>query len=115
MFNTKLKPFVEANPEKINWYELSANPAAIRLLEANPEKIYWLGLSRNPAAIRLLEANPEKIDWPELSRNPSIFTYDYDAIKNYMYGSGLARDLMENRFHPRNVHKFEEWGHEGIF
>ena len=32
-----------------------------------------------------------------------------------MYGSGLARDLMENRFHPRNVHKFEEWGHEGIF
>ena len=95
MFNTKLRPFIEANPEKINWCRLS----------------------RNPDAIHLLEANPEKIDWLELSRNPSIFifTYDYDAIKNYMYGSGLARDLMENRFHPRNVHKFEEWGHEGIF
>ena len=137
MFKTKLMPLVEANRYKLNWWLLSENPAAIRLLEANPkkiywqvlsgnpaaihlleanpEKIYWPGLSANPAAIHLLEANPEKINWWNLSMNPSIFTYDYAAIKTHMYGSGLARDLMENRFHPRNVHKFEEWGHEGIF
>ena len=57
--------------EKINWYELSKNPAAIHLLEKNPEKINWTWLSMNPAAIHLLEKNPEKIDWDELSRNPS--------------------------------------------
>ena len=41
--------------------------------------------------------------------------YDYKAMKDRMYNSGLFEDLMKNRFHPRNVLKFEEWGHEGIF
>jgi hypothetical protein len=42
------------------------------LLEANPDKIHWDILSANPAAIPLLEANPDKIDWDILSGNPSI-------------------------------------------
>ena len=79
------------------------------------EKIYWASLSGNPGAMKLLEANPEKIDWDCLSRNHSIFEYDYKAMKDRMYNSGLFGDLMKNRFHPRNVLKFEECGHEGIF
>ena len=57
----------------------------------------------------------EKINWYLLSQNPAIFEYDYKAMKDRMYNSGLFEDLMKNRFHPRNVLKFEEWGHEGIF
>ena len=45
---------------------LSKNPAAIHLLQANPDKIYWYNLPRNPAAIHLLQANLDKIDWEML-------------------------------------------------
>ena len=77
----KLREFI--NLEKIDWYNLSENPSAIKLLEATPEKIRWAYLSGNPAigAIKLLEANQEKIDWECLSANPSIFEYDYKAMK----------------------------------
>ena len=50
-----------------------------------------------------------------MSINPSIFEYDYQAMKDRMYNSGLFEGLMMNRFHPRNILKFEDWGHEGIF
>ena len=109
----KLRAFIDM--EKIGWQFLSENPSAIHLLEANPEKIAWWGLSQNPSAIHLLEANPEKIYWKRLSINPSIFEYDYQAMKDRMYNSGLFEGLMMNRFHPRNILKFEDWGHEGIF
>ena len=111
----KLRAFI--NMEKINWTMLSGNPApnAIKLLETNPEKINWYMMSGNPSAIHLLEANPTKINWKWLSVNPAIFEYDYQAMKDRMYNSGLFEGLMMNRFHPRNIPKFEEWGHEGIF
>ena len=107
---------LEPNLDKVSWDLLSQNPAAIHLLEANPEKIVWYNLSQNPApgAIKLLAANPEKIDWYNLSRNPSIFEYDYQAMKDRMYNSGLCEDLMKNRFHPKNIYKFESWGHESL-
>ena len=81
------------------------------------KKINWWSMSRNPVneAIKLLEANQDKIRWHYLSQNPAIFEYDYKAMKDLMYNSGLFEDLMKNRFHPRNIPKFEEWGHEGIF
>lgn len=34
--------FIEQNLDKINWNNLSLNPAAIRLLKANPNKINWI-------------------------------------------------------------------------
>ena len=79
------------------------------------EKLGWQFLSENPSAIHLLEANQDKIYWYFLSRNPSIFEYDYKAMKDRMYNSGLFEGLMKNRFHPINVLKFEDWGHESIF
>ena len=60
--------------EKINWYELSENEKAIKLLEENPTKIVWFVLCRNPKAIRLIEkelmVRPENINWFSLSGNP---------------------------------------------
>ena len=133
---------LEENPEKINWSELSANPDpyAIRLLEnaiqINPyNNINWYLLSKNPGAIRLLEKYPERISWehinentnPEairliethwkkhahvcwvmLSENPIIFTYDYEEMTQTKLR--LHEELIRNRFHPNNIAKFEDWG-----
>lgn len=63
--------FLENNPNKIDWKNLSSNPAAIHLLEANINKINWKELSTNPAAVYLLEQNPNKINWENLSKNNS--------------------------------------------
>ena len=91
----KLKPFVEQYKDKLRWNMLS----------------------RNPNANHLLEQNPDKINWALLSANPAIFEYDYEEMRKKMVGTdgGLYRDLMENRFHPRNVHKFEDWGFDSVY
>lgn len=64
---------LEANLDKVDWYYLSANPAAIHILEANLDKVDWELLSLNPAAIELLEGSPENIDWSSIWANPAIF------------------------------------------
>jgi len=46
-----------------------------------------------------------------LSLNPSIFTYDYDKMRENMLL--FKEDLMKERFHPRNLRKFGLWGHNG--
>jgi len=73
---------LEANPDKIYWNFLSANPAAIHLLEKNPDKIDWNYLSMNPAerAMHLLEINLDKINWFWLSKNPAVFEIDQNKI-----------------------------------
>ena len=99
--------------DKLNWTQLSQNPNAIELLKENPLKINWHYLSFNPnaEAIALLKENPLKIDWYHLSQNPSIFTYDYEKMRNNMLL--FKEDLMKERFHPRNLRKFSSWGHSG--
>jgi hypothetical protein len=81
------------------------NPAAIHLLEANKDKINWDRLSYNPAAIHLLKENQDKIDWDNLSHNPEIFE-PIRILKPF------TEELMQNRFHPDNLDKFEAWGYE---
>jgi hypothetical protein len=92
---------------------LSSNPSAIALLEKNQDKIDWLWLSNNPSAISLLEKNQDKIDWAQLSANPAIFEYDYKGMKDAMY-NGIKEDLVKNRFHPKNIPKFRDWGMDGF-
>jgi hypothetical protein len=108
---------LEKNQDKIDWYWLSENPSAraIALLENNQDKIYWSQLSRNPSAraIALLEKNQDKINWAYLSENPSIFEYDYKGMKDAMY-NGIKEDLVKNRFHPKNIPKFRDWGMDGF-
>jgi len=107
---------LENNPDKINWFSLSGNPSkgAIKLLENNPDKINWHNLSRNNScgAVRLLEKHPNKINWYNLSQNPRIFNYDYKQMKdNCML---FKEDLIKNRFHPCNIHKFKDWMIDGF-
>ena len=106
--NPNAIPILEKNLDKIDWICLSANPNAIPILEKNLDKVNWIGLSRNPNAIHILEKNLDKIDWSYLFQNPNIFTYDYKAIKNDMYKEGgIADELMKNRFHPKNMDKWD--------
>jgi hypothetical protein len=121
---------LEANPDKISWHILSANPNAIHLLEANPDKINWHILLQNPNAIHLLENNLDKIKnnnisiaindmgYPlklsfkgcleQLCGNPSIFTYDYPKLMERM--RPIAEEIMANRFHPTNAELWTGWG-----
>ena len=111
-----LEQVLEANPDKIVWNTLSLNPNAIHLLEANLDKIDWTYLSENPNAIGLLEQNQDKINWKMLSQNPSIFEYDYQAIKDHLWNSGIVEELMAKMFHPDNIRngKVGDWGFEDM-
>mgnify|MGYP003651929809 FL=1 len=31
-------------------------------------------------------------------------------MKDRMFRGGIKEDLMKDRFHPRNLHKFKGWG-----
>ena len=110
--NPNAIPLLEKNQDKIVWWYLSANPNAIPLLEQNPDKIDWRWLTGNPNAIPLLEQNPDKIAWWMLSANPSLFTYDYDKIRAHCLI--FKEDIIKNRFHPKNIHKFRDWGIDGF-
>jgi len=55
-----------------------------------------------------LEKYPQKIVWRYLSSNLDIFTYDYQSIAERC--CIIKRDLMKNRFHPRNLDRLEHWG-----
>jgi len=103
------------NIDKIDWDYLSYNSSldAIQLLRENPNKINWQYLSSNSntEAVALLKENPDKINWAQLSANPSIFTYDYEKMRENCLL--FKEDLMKERFHPRNLRKFSSWGHNG--
>ena len=111
--NVNAVALLRENPDEINWTNLSSNSNAVALLKENPDKIHWTNLSENPCAeaIALLKENPLKINWTNLSKNPSIFTYDYDKMRENMLL--FKEDLMKERFHPRNLRKFSSWGHNG--
>jgi hypothetical protein len=117
-----LVPYLENNPEKIDWDGLSTNPNAIHLLEENPDKIVWNKLSRNPNAIHLLEENPDKIDWSWLSSNPNaIHLLEENPDKIDWYQLSLnpnAIHLLEQNpdkimwnwlsFNPNAIHLLEQ-------
>ena len=107
---------LEKNPDKINWDWLSRNPSegAMRLLEKNQDKINWSTLSGNESdgAMYLLEKNQDRINWSYLCVNPHIFKYDYKQMK--ISCMLFKEDLIKNRFHPRNIPKFKDWGVYGF-
>ena len=106
--NINAKNLIEANIDKINWYNfcirkdyfsfklickyknitvenlfnLSANPFAIEYLIKNPKLINWFYLCRNnnPRILEILEKNQDKIDKNQISQN----TND-DILKFLLY------------------------------
>jgi len=79
-------------------------------LKQNLRIINRLHLSANPAAIHLLEQYPHNIDWYNLSKNPAIFTYDYKHIAEHRWP--INKEIIQNRFHPKNMKYFSGWGIE---
>ena len=102
--NSSAIDLLEKNQDKIDWSNLSQNPAAMDILEKNMDRIDWVELSENPAAIHLLEKNKNKIDWEYFSANPAIFDLDYDFLKKRM--NIIRNELMIKTWHPE---RFEEW------
>jgi hypothetical protein len=60
--------------------------------------------------MHILEKNMDKINWINFSKNPSIFTYDYQKIKDHMKNSGIAEGIAMKIFHPDNIYKWADWG-----
>lgn len=81
-FNPRAASILEENIDKINWYGLSSNISTVHIIENNLDKIdnLW-DFSQNPSAVEFLEKHPRLIDWKSIWCNPSIFTYDYNKIK----------------------------------
>ena len=85
----------------------------------NPDKICWRWFSKNPSAIEVLEQNQDKIDWGTISGNPSIFTYDYERIRDVKSGEleCIQAYFNHSRFVEEFLHvhdtdeldDFEEW------
>ena len=67
------------NMDKIDWFYLSTNPSAWKLLQKCPEKIDWGGLSinTNSNAVTMLLANPTKIVWKVFNRNTNPMAVQY--------------------------------------
>ena len=105
---------LKKNKDKINWYQLSTNPNAIELLKDNQDKINWFFLSANPNAIELLKDNQDKIDWSMFSTNPSIFTYDYEKMRNL--NQDLKEEIIAKALHPKRIFRLiEEYGENEIY
>ena len=100
---------LENNLDKVDFDMLSKNDAAIHILENNLDKVDWDLLCKNRAAMPILKKNKNKICWACISENPSIFTIDYEYLKVKMKET-IASDLMANRFHPKNMYKWNDWG-----
>jgi len=45
-----------------------------------------------------------------LSKNPAIFTYDYKKIAEHRWP--INKEIIQNRFHPKNMKYFSGWGIE---
>jgi hypothetical protein len=97
----KLKDWIDK--DKLNYYCLSENEKAIKLLSQNQDKIDWNRLSRNPNAIELLKENPDKIYWISFSVNPAIFELDYEAMKRN--NEGIYEELIKEVMKPSRVFK----------
>jgi hypothetical protein len=83
-------------------------------LNENLNKINWYRLSTNIAAMEILKNNKDNIDWDKLSSNPSIITYDYKKIKQNF--QDLAEEIIAKALHPKRIFRLiEEYGEEEIY
>ena len=105
------------NIDKIHLPYLLFNkhPDAIKLFEENITKVTLddediEDLSIKPHLVPFFEKNVEYINWYNISKNEGIFEYDYENIKKRM--SIFEEELVQKVFHPRNYHKFVDWGYE---
>ena len=110
----KLRDWIDIN--KLDWYYLSKNENAIELLKENLDKIDWDYLSSNPSAIDLLEQHQDIgfTCYIMLLSNPSIFTYDYEKIKDN--NKELNEEIIAYSLHPDRLEKLIKiYGKKEVF
>jgi len=74
----------------------------------------WNYLSLNPNAIELLKNNKDKIDCEMLMSNSSIFTYDYEGMKETK--ADLNEEVIAMALHPKRIFRLiSEYGEEEIY
>ena len=67
----------------------------------NLDKINWYFLPKNPAALHIIEKNQDKMNYPILSENPAIFVLDREAMREQI-NNGFAEELIASALHPRH-------------
>ena len=89
---------------------LSLNPNAIHLLEQNIDNVNWYNLScnPNPNIINLVKQYSKRVNWHPLSMNPSIFTYDYEKIRQEK--QCINEQIITYKCRPILL---EQWLHNG--
>ena len=112
--------FIEAHSEKPwNWHGISRNPnITMEFIEAHPEKPWnWYGISRNPnLTMEYIEAHPEMpwnwfgISWNSYTRDKETFIRK--ELQNAFRTSALKEELMQVVWHPRNLQRMHDNGHE---
>jgi hypothetical protein len=71
-------------------------------------------LSANRNAIQILKENQEHISWFHLSTNPSIFTYDYEKMRNL--NQDLKEEIIAKALHPKRIFRLiETYGEDEIY
>jgi hypothetical protein len=79
-------------------------------MRKNLEKVNWQNLSANPAAIELLKENQDKIAWYWLSKNPAIFEYNYSNMAKAR-SDVIREELVSVSLHPDRV---SAWLQQGL-
>ena len=110
------------NSDKIDDQELKMNPAKwaweLLISRKNADDVvsqHWNRdmIYHHPYAwvVEELEKNVGSINWHPFSKNPHIFEYDYAFLHERMWKT-FGEELMQVRFHPRNLSKFSDWGYD---
>jgi hypothetical protein len=97
---------------------LAINSNAFEILDKKITKLdnsyELLSSNTNINIINHLKENQDKIDWVNFSCNPSIFTYDYEKMRNM--NVELKNELFAKVLHPKRIMKLiEEFGEDMIY
>ena len=107
LYKHKIETGTEEEIEK-NWFNLSSNPAAIKLLESSAyiKYVHRKGIILNPAAINLLMSNQSIFDEQYLSYNPSAFClFSSETHKRHIIWKILARNPSALSLVQKNMNK----------
>ena len=104
---------IKAN-NKVDWDNLSLNPAAIHLLERNQCMIDWYNLDLNSSARHLMEENLDKIDdWARFvgDDDPTCYNLWKKRVKEIQQSPFFDQDSLNWEIlsiNPSAIHLLEE-------
>jgi hypothetical protein len=107
----KVISFIEKYADKAaDFRKLSGIANAIHILKKNMDKVDWSNMSHNPAAIHILEKNQHKIDWNSLSYNSEIFDYSYEYLQERC--NIYKEELIQRAMSPKKLQRYIDEGYD---